>query len=208
MGELYTNQHTVISIPVLILWHVQIPLRRKLILFAIFSVTVVVMIVSILRVALLNSEAQNADISWLYLWSNIEMATCMWSRFPACLDSFTDQLPPSTAIIIACVASFRQLFVSTQNQHQFGGPSESTPRRSLLSYLRFRSKFSNSSGSHTKWPTSHGRRQDLLAKADSQTHIVPLDGIHVSHNVHISNTTSENTKATQQHVNFERRELR
>ena len=58
------------------LWHVRVPLRQKLMLIAIFSLTVIVMIVSIIRVVIVNSNKQNVDISWLYLWSNIEMATC------------------------------------------------------------------------------------------------------------------------------------
>lgn len=64
------------------LWHVRIPLRQKLILIGIFSVTVVVMITAIIRVGIVNSIDENAEISWLYLWSNIEMATCMCPHHP------------------------------------------------------------------------------------------------------------------------------
>lgn len=89
---------SVISIPSLILWKVQIPLKRKLMLLGIFSLTVVVMAVAIIRVAVNSDNTRNAAIDWLYFWSNIEAAT---------------------AIVIACMASFRQLFVTSQNAHQY-----------------------------------------------------------------------------------------
>lgn len=57
------------------LWDVRIQLRKKLALIAIFSVTIVVMVVSIIRVTVVHSVNENVDISWLYFWSNIEMAT-------------------------------------------------------------------------------------------------------------------------------------
>lgn len=78
MVILDSNICLVISIPVLMLWNVRISLRQKLILIGIFSVSVVVMITAIVRVAIVNSVDENLDISWLYFWSSIEMATCMW----------------------------------------------------------------------------------------------------------------------------------
>lgn len=69
------------------LWPVRVPWRQKLMLMALFSLTVVVMIVSVIRVAVVNSTKKNADISWLYLWSGIEMATCAFAHV---------LLPPST----------------------------------------------------------------------------------------------------------------
>lgn len=62
------------------LWHVRVPWRQKLVLMALFSLTVIVIIVSIIRVAVVNSKTKNADISWLYLWSGIEMATCAFAH--------------------------------------------------------------------------------------------------------------------------------
>ncbi|KAI4225319.1 MAG: hypothetical protein L6R36_003984 [Xanthoria steineri] len=82
----------IISIPVRMLWNVRLPLRQKLLLMTIFSLTVIVMVVSIIRVAIVGSSTrsstQQPDISWVYFWSNIEM---------------------STAIVIACIGSFRQI---------------------------------------------------------------------------------------------------
>ena len=60
------------------LWHVRIPLRQKLILIGIFSVTVVVIIIAIIRVAIINPENGYIDISWLYVWSSVEVSTCMY----------------------------------------------------------------------------------------------------------------------------------
>lgn len=85
----------------MILWRVSIPLRRKLLLVAIFSLTVIVMAVAIIRVAVVyRSYTKNASLDWLFFWSSIEVAT---------------------AIIVACLASFRQLFVASQNPSRYGG---------------------------------------------------------------------------------------
>lgn len=59
------------------LWHVRIPLRQKLILIGIFSVTVVVIIIAIIRVTIIKPENGYIDVSWLYLWSNVEVSTGM-----------------------------------------------------------------------------------------------------------------------------------
>ena len=61
------------------LWNVRIQMRKKLALIAIFSVTIVVMVVSIIRVTVVHSANENVDISWLYFWSNIEMNTGTYS---------------------------------------------------------------------------------------------------------------------------------
>lgn len=68
----------IISIPVALLRRVQIPMRKKLILFGVFSATVLIMIMSVVRVTLVKgttTQLQSASIDWLYLWSNIEAGT-------------------------------------------------------------------------------------------------------------------------------------
>lgn len=79
----------------MILWRVKIPLRRKLILLAIFSLTVIVMVVAIVRVTVVYSaHTKKSSLEWLFFWSSVEVAT---------------------AIIVACLGSFRQLYVTSQN---------------------------------------------------------------------------------------------
>lgn len=66
----------VITIPILMLWNVRISWKKKLALMSIFSLTIIVIIFSIVRVALVSAKGSTADISWLYTWSNIEVAVC------------------------------------------------------------------------------------------------------------------------------------
>lgn len=63
----------------MILWNVRIPLKKKLILFALFAAILVIVVVSIVRVVVVHSRKENVDISWLYLWSNVEMTTGKFS---------------------------------------------------------------------------------------------------------------------------------
>ena len=71
-----TNTHSVITIPILMLWNVKISWRNKLALIGVFSLTIIVIIFSIVRVAVVSSRNTQADITWLFMWSNIEMAVC------------------------------------------------------------------------------------------------------------------------------------
>ena len=74
------NVLVAISIPVLLLWNVKISLRRKLALMGLFSLTVIVMIFSVVRVYFVTSKTQNLDMTWLFFWSNTEMAVCMYCK--------------------------------------------------------------------------------------------------------------------------------
>ena len=87
--ELSVDHSIVLSLPFMIVWHVKIPPRKKFVLLTVFSLTVVVMVVAIVRVAVVNSPTKNPSISWLYLWSSIEMTTCMCWTFPVKSESLT-----------------------------------------------------------------------------------------------------------------------
>ena len=81
----------ILSIPVIILWNVQIPWRNKIVLFGVFSATMLIILISIIRVALVKGMHQQLTepaIDWLYLWSGVEMATCKEELHIHCLFSF------------------------------------------------------------------------------------------------------------------------
>ncbi|KAL8672327.1 MAG: hypothetical protein Q9168_003211 [Polycauliona sp. 1 TL-2023] len=138
------------------------------------------MIVAIIRVTLVDSEIQNIDyaipdtakgiggkdtqkfpenidISWLYFWSCIEM---------------------TTAIIIACVASFRQFFVTTNKQRQENKPAGSKPRKRLPLWP---------GRQRNRLESSDGLENDLVGanEMDKHDHIVPLDSIHVGYRISV-----------------------
>lgn len=64
----------------LILWKTRITFTKKLILLSVFSVTIIVMAIAIIRVVVNTSLDEPVDISWLYLWSFIEMGTGMFNH--------------------------------------------------------------------------------------------------------------------------------
>lgn len=158
------------------LWNARLPLRTKAILLAIFSLTVFIMIVAVIRVTVVNSPNLPADVSWLYFWSNIEMTTCMCIYTLTCCRSglLTGTL---VAIIIACMASFRQFFVHATKQRKQKKPSNPLSRKTLLSWLRLRHKNTDATA-----PLAEGDAN----KWDSQSHIVPLDSIHVGYNISVT----------------------
>ena len=59
------------------LWKVRLSIHKKCALGGIFSITVIIMVVAIIRVVMVSS--QQPDASWFYLWSSIEQAVC---KFP------------------------------------------------------------------------------------------------------------------------------
>ncbi|KAF2136435.1 uncharacterized protein K452DRAFT_279988 [Aplosporella prunicola CBS 121167] len=79
------------SIPISMLWKVRVSGRRKAGLAAVFCVTIITMVFAIVRVAVISSLTVQPDMSWLYMWSNIEIFA---------------------ALIVACLGSFRSLFHS------------------------------------------------------------------------------------------------
>lgn len=47
----------------------------------VFSLSAIVMIVTVIRVALVTSNGSAKDLTWVFFWSNIEMTTCKWPYF-------------------------------------------------------------------------------------------------------------------------------
>ncbi|KAJ5767178.1 uncharacterized protein N7511_004794 [Penicillium nucicola] len=101
----------VLSVPIVTLWNTRISRRDKMVLFSIFSATLLVMIISILRVSVNTSLNTPVDPGWLIFWSFIEI---------------------NTAIIISCAVSLRQIFVKSKQQspRPSAGSSNLTPRKS------------------------------------------------------------------------------
>ncbi|PYH93316.1 hypothetical protein BO71DRAFT_355514 [Aspergillus ellipticus CBS 707.79] len=100
-GDIMTDL-LILSVPACILWNSQMPLNKKLVLLGFFFVTVAIMVVAILRVLLSCSDGESMDISWFYFWTAVEIGT---------------------AIMVACIASFRQFYVTSRNKHLFGKES-------------------------------------------------------------------------------------
>lgn len=65
-------------VPLNMLWRVQISLRRKLGLAGIFSLTVFIMIIAIIRVTIMYGDREQADGTWLWTWSSVEQTVGMW----------------------------------------------------------------------------------------------------------------------------------
>ncbi|KAF7715903.1 Uncharacterized protein PECH_005760 [Penicillium ucsense] len=91
-GDVATDM-MILSIPIMVLWNTKISRRKKIILLSIFSATILIMIIAIIRVAVKASLNHQTDVAWLCFWSIVE---------------------GNTAILISCVASMRQLFINAQ----------------------------------------------------------------------------------------------
>ncbi|KAF2687328.1 hypothetical protein K458DRAFT_296574 [Lentithecium fluviatile CBS 122367] len=116
----------ILSLPVAVLWNTRVPLRKKIVLLTIFAATVAIMIVSIIRVTLVNSNDRPTEIVWLYFWSFVENGV---------------------AIIIACVASFRQLFVNTHGESSSKSSGPSKQQVHLPSFVRYMPQLKRKEGS-------------------------------------------------------------
>ena len=87
----------VISIPVVLLWKVQITLRRKLALWGILCLSIVTVFTAIIRVAGGNIGHGQVDSAWAIFW---------------------DQAEAAIAIIVVSVSAFRALFVTHRASKQ------------------------------------------------------------------------------------------
>lgn len=180
------------------LWNVHIPWKQKLGLFSIFSLTVIAIIFSIVRVTVVGTSpglhtTSQADISWLYMWSNIEMVVGMCAMYKPMQVRFAPSLTRpwyAIVIIVACLASFRQLFVKAeQTGYVQQSDSWSFWRRGLLSSFRT-SKAKGSSG-HESYFVRSTSRQNTATSHNSKQHIIPLDNIHFSQDIGFQSKTTQ-----------------
>jgi hypothetical protein len=124
------NTFTVMIIPIRMLWGVQMKWRRKLALAGIFSLVIITISTSIIRASVVSSEAPRViDTSWLYMWSAIEISV---GKLDICLCNmnFSDNFV-YLAIVVACLASFRNLF-SRQTSRQNPKRYEPSDRSNLF----------------------------------------------------------------------------
>ncbi|KAL8934497.1 MAG: hypothetical protein Q9216_005882 [Gyalolechia sp. 2 TL-2023] len=194
---------TIITLPIIMLWNVRIPRPKKIALMALFSITVIVIIVSIIRVAVVTSKTTQADVTWLHLWSLIEMAVGKIQR-PLRVGDSTLIYRQRLAVIVACLASFRQLFVMS------GKRMKRTPEQQSQFSVRCRGLLSGSRSQLSKtlvqissvphkarkfFGTSHGESQRSWAP-QSTDRIIPLDRVTVDRGAEISFTPLQgNTQA-------------
>ncbi|MCJ1422458.1 hypothetical protein MMC29_000338 [Sticta canariensis] len=150
----------IITIPILMLRNTRISWKKKLALMSIFSLTIVVIAFSIVRVALVNSK-QLVDISWLYMWSNFEVAV---------------------SVMVSCLASFRQLFVMS-GQSGLVRKDDKTPlwRRALPFASKSSEIGSSSSRSECSFTPTKVRPHGAVPMPDSTKCLVPLDAVYVRH---------------------------
>jgi len=92
------------------LWNVRISLRQKLALAGIFSLVIITMTFTIVRVAVVSSTTKQNEVTWLYLWSSIEQTVGAYPMVAYPSPSLCRVSERSTAIVVWCLAPFRALF--------------------------------------------------------------------------------------------------
>ncbi|KAF2787235.1 hypothetical protein K505DRAFT_367528 [Melanomma pulvis-pyrius CBS 109.77] len=95
----------IMLLPISILWNVRISMTRRLALVGVFSLVIITMVIAIVRLTVTTdgnkiSRSNNpVESTWLYTWHFIESSV-------GAMQAYTY----FTAIIVACLASFRALF--------------------------------------------------------------------------------------------------
>ena len=127
------NASTVMLIPFTMLWGVQMKRSRKAALAGIFSLVIITMTFAIVRTAVVGSAKKRVpDSSWLYMWSAIETSVGKLMMMRLFYNETTNDTV-SLAIIVACLASFRNLFSRENSRHQ---PKRYEPPNSSNIFLR------------------------------------------------------------------------
>ena len=94
-ATIYTNMaidiftdFLLMTIPANLLWNVRIPLRKKLMLLGIFSVTLCIVTIAVVRITTSSlvmdrkdGHTQNDSVAWLVMWSSVEMGVGRWQGF-------------------------------------------------------------------------------------------------------------------------------
>ncbi|CAI6283424.1 unnamed protein product [Periconia digitata] len=137
----------IISIPVTMLWNVRVHLGKKLALMSLFSLTIIVMMTAVARVAVNPTKHIQADPSWLYLWYNIELFVAM---------------------LVSSLASFRQLYITQSSRTKQNSDQRTRSTNSNIIFMeRFwiRPSLSPLSGSNRK-PSASGNGTLPLSSVD------------------------------------------
>ncbi|CAG8946930.1 unnamed protein product [Penicillium salamii] len=156
-GDILTDL-MILSIPFIVLWNTRISLRKKLVLLGMFSMTVGIMISAIIRVAVGMKYDRQINIDWLCFWSFVEV---------------------DIAIIVSCVPSLRQLFITTQSQSSAGKASYPNTYEPML-------KKSNDPYSQDK---SHSAG-DIESPSVDEVPMSPLSIVHVRNDYEVTSTAA------------------
>ena len=100
----------VISVPIILLWNVQIPLRRKLVLWGILCLSIFTAMTAVIKVAGSNTNHGQVDSAWAIFWQQAEAAV---------------------AIIVVSITAFRALFVAHRASKQQSPAQYSSKTRSI-----------------------------------------------------------------------------
>ncbi len=104
---------TVISIPVVLLWNVQISLRQKFALWGILCLSIFTMITAVVRVAGGNISHGQVDSAWAIFWLQVEAAV---------------------AVIVVSMTAFRELFIAHKaSKHRSPNQQNGLSSRSIWS---------------------------------------------------------------------------
>jgi hypothetical protein len=98
----------VMAIPLYLVFRLQMSISQKIGLCGILGLGATIVVFSVIRVTVTNTTGQQAEISWLALWSSVE--SCV-------------------VIIIACLASFKVLFVSRRGTGRYLTPQHVNSNR-------------------------------------------------------------------------------
>ncbi|MCJ1466041.1 hypothetical protein MMC07_004660 [Pseudocyphellaria aurata] len=145
------------------LWRVQISLRRKLGLAGIFSLTVFIMIIAIIRVTIMYDNRDQADGSWLWTWSFVEQ---------------------TVAMIIACLASFRALFTQ-QSKSQRVPQVKGYTGRTLLRNSKTKPSFGLGSIEKGSTVVNTINTSSSRLNNSSEVTVLPPNGVHVRNDYYV-----------------------
>ncbi|KAJ5662693.1 hypothetical protein N7462_011619 [Penicillium macrosclerotiorum] len=166
----------ILSIPVLVLWNTRISRRKKAILLSIFSATIIIMIIAIIRVVVDNTIDREINIAWLCFWGFVEV---------------------DAAIIVSCVASLRQMFITSQNRDSHSGATYANP--SFDRVLKVSKIVSNR--------TESRYRGDAEALTSDVVPLSPLTIVHVRHDIEVTSDNASSRADTEKvcghHTSFD-----
>ena len=129
--EMYVDRFIVMLIPITLLWKVQMKWRRKAALAGIFSLVIITMIFAMVRTIVAVTSLARQQNLWVNLWSAVEADVGKRDHaFVRLYINFSSNMV-YVAIIVACLASFRNLF-SRENARRHPKPFISPNRSNLI----------------------------------------------------------------------------
>ncbi|KAL6719044.1 hypothetical protein ACLMJK_003279 [Lecanora helva] len=175
----------VMSLPLKLLYKLQITSKQKVGLASVFLIAIIIMIVAIIRASQIGGKLRT-DAILLTVWSLIESTICTFSNTHLHLDTSprlkvnADALRICVAVVVGCLPPFKSLFSRNAFTHTRSSRTSTYTRNRVSAVPLHSGEYSThtkikAKGLNDRWPSSDSTEGIITPRSDN-LQMAPLQG--------------------------------